>query len=107
MVVTMEKLYPLKRNSKLYDIVIDNFQLQGIDISNTNSLGSYFSLRSNRVLLARNTKNPKLREALRLVEHIIKMPFVFPDMHNGNWMIRLTGVGPQLVIVDPVIGALP
>ncbi|KAI9549465.1 hypothetical protein GHT06_001865 [Daphnia sinensis] len=29
------------------------------------------------------------------------------DMHTGNWMIRLTSVGPQLVMTDPIAGSIP
>lgn len=29
------------------------------------------------------------------------------DMHTGNWMIRLTNVGPQLVMTDPIAGSIP
>lgn len=107
MVVTMEKLYPIYRNPKLDDIVIDNFQLQGIDIKNVIHLFDYLIIPKNRHMIAKKTRNPKLREALELLEPFFKSPNMFMDMHHGNWMMRLTGVGPQLVILDPVIGMLP
>jgi len=104
LVVTMEKLHQItKNNKKLHDVVLDNFQLQGVDILNVYDLYDYFKSRSKRLLLARHTKNPKLREALRLLEPILKDEQNTVDMHYNNWMMRLTGVGPQLVIVDPVI----
>jgi hypothetical protein len=104
MVVTMEKLYPVYRNPKLDDIVIDNFQLQGIDIKQVTDLFDYLHIPKNRYTIAKKTRNPKLREAFELLEPLFELPGTFMDMHHKNWMMRLTGVGPQLVIVDPVFG---
>lgn len=50
--------------------------------------------------LAQDTHNEKFAEALTILADEFHMNSF--DLHSGNWMIRLTGVGPQLVIVDPV-----
>ena len=42
--------------------------------------------------------NPQFKEAL----HIVQSTAGNIDMHAGNFMFRLTSVGPQLVITDPV-----
>ena len=45
------------------------------------------------------SKNPQFREALKLLAPTMAQEG--SDLHHGNWMVRLTGVGPQLVIIDP------
>jgi hypothetical protein len=42
-----------------------------------------------------------LRNYLTFVETI---PQIWTDVHDENIMVRLTSVGPQLVITDPVSG---
>ena len=49
--------------------------------------------------LGSRSKNPKFREALKLLAPT--MAKEGSDLHHGNWMVRLTGAGPQLVIIDP------
>jgi len=56
--------------------------------------------------------NKELQQALALVEHIIstwpqESGRIWEDMHSGNFMIRITNVGPQLVFTDPIAGEVP
>lgn len=60
-----------------------------------------FEIPKNRMWLRNNTNNPKLAEAMRLLEPLFRR--FTPDIHMDNIMIRRTGVGPQLVFVDPVV----
>ena len=55
--------------------------------------------------LVANTNNPKFKEAMNLLEPFLSgsVPGVISDMHAGNWMLRLTGHGPHLVISDPLV----
>jgi len=49
--------------------------------------------------LGSRSKNPQFREAVKfLTPAFLKHG---NDLHHGNWMVRLTGSGPQLVIIDP------
>jgi hypothetical protein len=47
----------------------------------------------------KTAKNPKFKQAIQILEPY--MQEYGSDMHEGNWMVRLTGAGPQLVIIDP------
>lgn len=47
-----------------------------------------------------NTNNPKFAEAIKVLAPFMKQ--FGSDLHLGNFMVRLTGSGPQLVITDPV-----
>lgn len=49
--------------------------------------------------LASRSKNPQFREAIKVLAPAMLKYGV--DLHHGNWMVRLTGAGPQLVIIDP------
>lgn len=47
--------------------------------------------------------NSNFRGALELVQSLLYRIENSVDLHKGNFMIRLTSTGPQLVITDPVI----
>ena len=49
--------------------------------------------------LGSRSKNPQFREAIKLLAPT--MAKEGSDLHHGNWMVRLTAAGPQLVIIDP------
>jgi len=49
--------------------------------------------------MAKNTKNPEFSKAIAALKPW-QNEFNL-DLHKDNWMIRLTGSGPQLVIIDP------
>jgi len=54
-----------------------------------------------------NIKDPKLKQAIYIIKSLIRNNKGFNDMHPGNIMYRLTSVGPQLVIIDPLSDADP
>lgn len=54
-------------------------------------------------LIAKST-NEQFTQALRVISGLLRKCNVTADLHAGNWMVRLTGSGPQLVILDPVWG---
>lgn len=88
---------PLDRSTKRIDTGFQNFK-QTITVSN---LWYWFSKPANRAKLRRETKNPELKQAMELLEPYIKK--FGQDLHTGNMMVRLTGTGPQLVIIDPLV----
>lgn len=51
--------------------------------------------------LGSRSKNPQFREAIKLLAPTMAQEG--SDLHHGNWMVRLTGSGPQLVIIDPFV----
>lgn len=60
----------------------------------------------NRALHTRNLseiKDPRLKSAIsELIKIREKYPKFKPDLHPDNVMVRLTSVGPQLVLTDPL-----
>jgi hypothetical protein len=57
-------------------------------------------------------RNDELQQALALVDDIVTTwdddnGRIWEDMHSGNFMIRITNVGPQLVFTDPIAGEVP
>ena len=45
------------------------------------------------------SQNPEFKEALNILKQW-ENNFHY-DLHAGNWMFRLTSVGPNLVLLDP------
>lgn len=107
LVLTMEKLQPLANlddiNDKLEFSTSQLIKRLGIPISNPVSgvydLDYWLNDASNRNNLKRETKNPQLKQALELMEPFWRVHM--NDLHNENFMVRLTKSGPQLVFVDP------
>jgi len=111
LVLHMEKLHSLS-GEKTFDAALSTLEQLGFDVANYNTgqsdsrildqiLDRSFDEPSDRKALANKTKNPALKKALLLLE-----PFFVKfgnDMHSGNAMFRLTGTGPQLVIIDPFL----
>lgn len=61
-----------------------------------NDLGTRRNVRK----MIESTTNVNFRTALQALQHLFA---VFDgDTHSGNWMIRNSGSGPQLVIIDPI-----
>lgn len=56
------------------------------------------------VKLAKETNNPQFAEAIKVIYPLTLR--YGSDLHRKNFMIRLTGVGPQLVVTDPVTPSL-
>lgn len=104
LVVNMEKLQPYLL-SNVTDAAHEMFQRLGVpekvaQSDNPGALFNYLLSTSNRRELANKTPNPQFREALLALEPFIQEFDI--DMHGGNWMVRLTGHGPQIVILDPL-----
>lgn len=108
LVVTMEKLVSL-RNEKIKDVAEHLVAQLGIDVERADTLErdkedfrwlfDWFKNPENRKKIAQKSKNPKFNEAMKLLEPYIEK--YGQDLHGGNIMVRLTGHGPQLVIIDP------
>jgi hypothetical protein len=105
--VWMEKLHPLKSLDE--DHVRQLLSIVGIDyqgqMQDDMSLRNTFRYGENRRDLQQKTIIPKFKEALRVLEPMFKK--FGQDVHIENIMVRLTGVGPQLVIVDPLYPSIP
>lgn len=105
------KVYRLRDNGQLIMVMHmerlhewDTPQLQDATRQSAEHLGfelSDFTLDDfdDRERIATATKNPKLKEALRLMEPLFQQ--FGSDLHEANWMVRLTSTGPQLVFADP------
>ena len=108
LVVVMEKLHPVasawETDEKLEYSVSQMMRRLGIKvdepISNPFALDSFMSNQGNRKQLRDSTDNPQFKEALELMEPFFRKHGT--DLHNENFMVRLTGHGPQLVFADPI-----
>ena len=108
LVVVMEKLKPIadmwNANEKLQHSVNEMMNRLGVDVKDAVGdafeFDHYMSDAARRRELRGKTKNPQLKEALELMEPLFMKHGT--DLHNENFMVRLTGVGPQLVFVDPL-----
>lgn len=58
-------------------------------------------------ILMKETTNPQFSEALKATVPYTHSKKFGGDLHGGNLMVRLTGHGPQLVIIDPFSPFLP
>ena len=47
-----------------------------------------------------NSRNPQFVKAMEWLSQSENVEMA--DFHDGNWMVRLTGSGPQLVLIDPL-----
>ena len=109
LIATMEKLVKLT-NPKIRDTAEHLIAQLGIDIDDAvirdesdahdlKWLFDWFRDSDNRKRVAQESNNPQFVEAMTLLEpYFVKYG---QDMHRGNIMVRLTGHGPQLVIIDP------
>lgn len=50
----------------------------------------------------RNIKDKSLIDAIDLIRDVKKKGKFYGDMHPGNFLIRITSKGPQLVLIDPL-----
>ena len=109
LVVVMERLHDLVLNTKsgegnrLQDAMTSMMRRLGVraddPVTSVFSFDTYMSEAENRKELAEKTKNPMLKQALELMEPMFMK--YGSDLHNENFMARLTGSGPQLVFLDP------
>jgi len=73
--------------------------LQSGDIANKFKIGVFLSNSNNRKYVREYSKNPQFVEAMNKMEPYFKK--FHADLHGDNIMVRLTGSGPQLVLMDP------
>ncbi|PPD55268.1 MAG: hypothetical protein CTY12_01285 [Methylotenera sp.] len=121
MIVTMEKLHPVRGPNTLIKNNLPffiNLRILPSDedkqhplynqLNKPTGMSVYELIRTMfadteyRHWLTKNTPNSKLAEALTLLENLFETHF--PDLHIDNFMIRLSGSTPQLVLLDPIIG---
>jgi len=110
--LNMERLLPLT-DPKIVHMSVPLFAQIGVDQSYSDllqtkdikNLRDAMHDKEFREQLVHASKNPQFREAMTLLEPLISGEL--QDMHTGNWMVRLTGSGPQLVITDPVMSWKP
>jgi hypothetical protein len=57
---------------------------------------------SNNFIKKLHGINPQFAKALIIVRKLINKYKFYTDLHAGNVMIRLTSVGPQIVLTDPL-----
>ncbi len=121
LVITMEKLQPLRiSNPYLYETSFHIFKQLKIlpDVDDTDH--PYYEYRNgnpkqlhdciklmfeepeNRDWLMQHTPHRKLAGAIKLLNPLFNEHY--PDLHIDNLMMRLTGSGPQLVLMDPIVG---
>lgn len=101
-IVMMEKLQPLYGGRIDNDTIVAMFGNLGIKIETPDDLHPMFDSRNSIQQAINTTTNDKFAEALQILLSSGRRMF---DLHAGNWMIRLTSVGPQVVILDPVYGS--
>jgi sarcosine oxidase gamma subunit len=105
LIMVMEKLHSID-DERLMDAAEANLISLGIppeyirDNNNSDKMSVFFASPERRHALAQGTNNPRFKEALELLEPYFEA--FGQDMHSGNAMIRLTGSGPQIVIIDPL-----
>lgn len=103
--VFMEKLLPLTLLDK--DVATQLLQNVGLPFNKDWPITYSFLLRyelehkSSRQEMMYTTQYPQFKKAMKLLEPLIKL--YGNDMHVDNFMVRLTSVGPQLVIIDPLM----
>lgn len=101
-VVMMEKLQPLYGGKIDNDTIVAMFENLGLKIDTPDDLYPMFADRTMIQKVINTTTNDKFADALRILLSSGRKSY---DLHSGNWMIRLTSVGPQIVILDPVYGS--
>lgn len=101
-VVMMEKLQPLYGSRIDNDTIVAMFANLGVNIDTADDLYDRFFSRTEIQRVINTTPNDTFADALRILLSSGRKSY---DLHAGNWMIRLTSVGPQIVILDPVYGS--
>ena len=101
-VVMMEKLHPMFGGEVPDEVIRAMFNNLGINIENFVNISQMFRYSTDVAKRMAETTNDQFAEALRI---LLGTGRRFFDLHANNWMVRLTSVGPQLVILDPVYGA--
>jgi len=103
--VEMEKLVPItsdmfgteeEKVALFHRLGFDEKELQNLDQLDIVTLEPMQLMQ-----LAQATHNEQFAQALNVLATQFRFHGTF-DLHSGNWMIRPTSTGPQIVIVDPV-----
>jgi hypothetical protein len=124
-VVKMERLTPVDEiDTESLQGAIQNLGFSFVDFTNTsirnspaasisdfgykvdnflNKISSYLKRGNSDFIKEIHNFNPKFAKALIIIRKLIKKYNFRPDLHTGNIMVRLTSVGPQIVITDPLI----
>lgn len=101
-IVVLERLTPLLDANLDERVWLSLFHNIGLTyIRDPGDLSRFFKNRSRLAKTLTETNNKEFAEAVRVLLSMDRNEF---DLHDGNWMVRLTSTGPQLVIVDPVFG---
>ena len=100
--VFMEKLMPLHEfDPEVIVGVLDSIGIKhGPKLKRNVTLRELMRGSGYRQELQTTTQYPKFKEALRLLEPMFRK--FGNDMHIENLMARLTSIGPQIVITDPL-----
>jgi hypothetical protein len=101
-VALMEKLHPLFGGKIPPEVIRAMFENLGVNVDDYDNIGNTFRFRTDIERIIKDTTNEKFAEALTILISSGRNRF---DLHANNWMVRLTSVGPQLVILDPVYGS--
>lgn len=109
LVIEMEKLVSVESEkiedafaSFLYSLGYDTKEGSGLDRGIDRFLNDLTIVNGRQEIRQRAVSNgyQNLAEAIDVLGQLFQL--FYPDLHEGNIMIRLTGVGPQLVFIDPV-----
>jgi len=124
LVINMEKLIPFNNDKVIHNLPIllqqlgisdrelgiqrdANGDIAQQDENSIDIIGNYlqgiFATPKGRAYLISKTQNKQLKEALQLTSNVLDNTKSRGDLYEYNVMLRLTGSGPQLVIVDPVV----
>ncbi len=114
LVLVMERLFPihtpdnvdsaigLLQTLKVLPDDLSTLPLNMLDVEDPLfSVKVPFKTAKGRQFLMKNSDNPKFVQALRLLEPLFRKGHA--DLHRQNIMIRRTGIGPQLVLADPIV----
>lgn len=102
-VVQMEELVPLKSANLDERVALSLFHNLGLTfVRDLRDVYMFFMKRERIEQAIQETTNETFASSLRILLSLGGDKF---DLHSGNWMVRLTSVGPQLVILDPMYGA--
>lgn len=106
-VIIMEELIPMQLpENELESIrILQQLNILPKDLSQMDSrpfvnVKRAFSTRANRKNLMLSSSNVEFKQAIRLLEPLFRRHI--NDLHQDNMMLRKTGEGMQLVIIDPI-----
>jgi hypothetical protein len=97
------RIFTPDRVLKIKSAVANDMTSEGKEALKTRIIGTLIMAVNLRDTRQRETiQDPLLRQALRVISAVTRHDIVYPDIHEGNIMWRLTGTMPQLVITDPL-----